>query len=248
MSIFNEGDNTPSPQQDDPQSSNPVSDKSFDHLLDGIKNEKGERKYKDLETAMNALQHSQQYIPEVKSEVDSLSAENQLLKEKLEKLNNLESVVEKLTAKEAQDATPAPAGLDEQTVEQLLEQKLSQREQSQTKASNLKTVTDTLKSQYGTEADKTFYQKAEELGIPKETFEALAETSPKAVLAYFPKAAPAPSVTTGHNSAGFNASTQKEGPLAAPEKSILAGASTADLNAEMARHKKAVYEKYGIQA
>ena len=247
MSIFNEGDNTPSPQQDDPQSSNPVSDKSFDHLLDGIKNENGERKYKDLETALNALQHSQQYIPEVKNEVNSLSAENELLKEQISKLSNLESVVEKLTAKEVKDDTPASPAFDEQTVEQLLEQKLSQREKSQIESGNLKTVTEALKSQYGTESEKTFYDKADELGIPRDTFETLAKTSPKAVLAYFPKVAPAPSVTTGHNSAGFNTSTKNEGPLTPPEKSILAGASTSDLNAEMARHKKAVYDKYGIQ-
>ena len=246
MSIF-ENSETPS-SQDDPQTSKPASDNSFEHLLDEFKHENGERKYKDIDSALKALKHSQEYIPDIKGRLDATTAENEELKAQADKLSNLESIVEKLTAKEVPPATPASAGLDEQTVEQLLEQKLTQRDKDLTERGNLKEVTDALAAQYGTEAEKTFYDKATELGLDKDSFEKLAKTSPKAVLKFFPENKPAPRVSTGHNSAGIFTSTPEDGgTLKPPTESVLAGASTRDILAEMQRHKEAAYKKHNVQ-
>ena len=247
MSIFKEGENTNSPKTDESQTSTLPETKAFDDLLNGIKNESGERKYKDPEAALNALKHSQEYIPELKSENDRLTAELETFKAQQDKLTNLESLVEKLTASKEPTAIPASTGLDEQTVAKLLEQKLTQRDQSIKETANVETVIGALQKSYGAEAEKNFYSKAEELGMSKEMFDTLARTSPKAVMKFFPETTPPPSVTTGHNSVGFTPSATQDGPLAPPEKSILAGASTKDLIAEMRRHKEAAYKKFDIK-
>jgi len=52
-----------------PQENNPLPSDDLSTLLSGIKNERGEQKYKDVKTALEALKHSQEYIPEVKSKL-----------------------------------------------------------------------------------------------------------------------------------------------------------------------------------
>lgn len=247
MSIFNT-DNTPSDNSGDSQSPTPQSSDSLLDQLKDIKNEKGEPKYTTLEAAVNALKHSQEFIPSLKEENSKLQAEVSAFKEQQDKIANLESVVERLTASNEPSATPAATGMDEQTVAKLLEETLNQREKAQQANSNLASVTSELESRYGTEAEDKFYKKAEELGMSKEAFEALAKSSPKAVMEFFPKTTPAPSINTGHNSAGFVTSNQvKDGPLEAPKSSVLFGASSEELRAELARHKEAVYAKYNVQ-
>ncbi len=48
------------------------SDNVFADQLASITNERGEPKYKDLPTALQALKHSQEYIPSLKQENETL--------------------------------------------------------------------------------------------------------------------------------------------------------------------------------
>lgn len=245
MTIFKEEGNTnPSGE---PQTPNPSNDNSFEDLLNEIKNEKGERKYSDLNAALVALKHSQEYIPEVKDKVNDLSAENTELKAQLDKLANLESVVQKLTAKDTPTDTPTDKGLDEQTVAELLESKLNQREALLKQKQNLDSVTSELRNKYGETAEKEFYDKATELGFEKEQFELLAKQNPKAVLKFFPEQKAAPKVTTGHNSSWLHNNANSSDAVEPSKQSVLAGASTKDLMEEFRKHKEAIYKKHGVQ-
>ena len=76
-SIFG-NQNAPAPQdQNNGGNSNPPTPSSNDqlaNLLTGIKNERGEPKYKDVQTALEALRHSQEYIPTLKQEKEANDA------------------------------------------------------------------------------------------------------------------------------------------------------------------------------
>ena len=73
MSIFEKEEtqeNKSTSQVDDTNVSNP-----FDDLLNNIKNDSGERKYNSVESALEALKHSQEYIPTLKDEKNNMSQE-----------------------------------------------------------------------------------------------------------------------------------------------------------------------------
>ena len=71
--IFN-NDSTQNQNSNDAvaNASNGQSDNSFADLLGSIKNERGEPKYKDVQTALDALKHSQDFIPQLKIEKEQL--------------------------------------------------------------------------------------------------------------------------------------------------------------------------------
>jgi len=244
MSIFEKQDATPS-DNGASQTPTPEQTDALTTLLAEIKNESGEQKYKDVPTALEALKHSQQYIPDLKNQNDSLTAELESFKAQQDKVSHLESIVEKLTASKEPETTPVQ-GIDEQKVAELLEQKLKARDLRSTEESNLNEVTSALSHQFGDEAESTFYNTAQELGFTKESFEALAKANPKAVLKLFPEQKPAVNVSSGHNSAGLFSSTPQGEELAPPEKSVMAGASTQELVAEFRRHADHIKQKYNI--
>src|SRR6478735_4892142 len=80
-----------------PPNSN-VQPNSFDNLLDSIKNERGERKYADINTAFGALKASQDYIPQLKTELDSEKAARLALEAEVQRLKTIEDTVTKLTS------------------------------------------------------------------------------------------------------------------------------------------------------
>ena len=55
------------------QESTPNQNNLFNDQLDTIKNDKGERKYGTVEQALEALKHSQEFIPSLKEDKDNLS-------------------------------------------------------------------------------------------------------------------------------------------------------------------------------
>ena len=248
MSIFNEDKKEDKENKLDSQPNDASVNNQFDDLLNGIKNDSGERKYNTVESALEALKHSQEYIPNLQGDKDKLTQEVESLKSQQTKVDELTAIVEKLTAPKEETVNQPSTSFNEQDVAKMVQAALTQNQAETTKEKNIKSVTDALMDSFGTEAEKTFYGKAEELGMSKEAFNDLAGTSPKAVLAFFGASTQQPSITKGTQ--GVNHNFQKptpSGKVERADRSVMAGASTGDLKAEMQRHKEAVYAKYGVQ-
>lgn len=256
MSIFNESGvvetptETPTQPVVQPEAANnpsPAStDNGFADLLGVVVNDKGEQKYSSVPEAMKGLVHSQEHIRNLETEMATLRQE-------LEKRSSVEDALKQLTPAEQPAATPAP-GLSMEDVNALLEQ----REQQKVVESNTKTVVSAIQEKFGDKAEEAFYGKAQELGMTKEQFNNLAAQSPNAVLAFFNTAAPTSSAVSQSsiNTTGLQPK-QDEVPvvkfngeerikLDSPTSSVLAGASNRELMEEAARHKNAVFKKYGI--
>ena len=80
----------------------------FADKLQEIRNENGEPKYKDVETALSALKASQDYIKQLKGENQSWEEKYQSVKEELEKMGSIDDFVNRITPKQ-EESTPAPS-------------------------------------------------------------------------------------------------------------------------------------------
>ncbi len=125
--VFEEQDKTPpegvnqeKPEATPPQEKPPVEDLFADQLA-SIRNEDGKPKYDSVQKALEALNHSQEYIPQLKTELQQREERITALERELEKRGSVEDVVSRLTGKQEQDppreegTPPQSAGLDEQT-------------------------------------------------------------------------------------------------------------------------------------
>jgi hypothetical protein len=246
MSIFKEEENKETKSTSQVDDTN-VANK-FDDLLNGIKNDSGERKYSSVESALEALKHSQEYIPNLQGDKDKLTQELDNLKGQQNQIDDLTTIVERLTAKKVEPSDQTNETLGEQDVAKLVQSILNQNKTTSLRDTNTESVTKALAAKYGTEAEKEFYGKADALGMTKEAFNDLAATSPKAVLSFFGDIQQDTSLMKG--SENVNHSFQKpphSGKVEKSEKSVMAGASTKDLVAEMEKHKLAVYAKHGVE-
>lgn len=232
------GDATPQPGQP----SQPFAD-----LLGSIKNERGEPKYKDVQTALEALRHSQEYIPQLKQEKEATDARIAALAVEVERLKNIEQSVTQLTQQQQATQQTAAQGVTEDAVANLVNQTLTQREQAAKKAANVSSVVTALTQKLGGEADKEFYKKAEELGMTAEQMNNLAAQSPTAVLKLFGlegnKSQSIPSGSTVQstvNTAGLQ--PQQHSYVGRNAVTANVGATTADLMAEAQNSKKLVEE------
>lgn len=242
LSASKEKDPTPQ-QQPSAQSDNLWADQ-----LASIQNERGEAKYKDLPTALDALKHSQEYIP-------SLKQENETLKEKVERLEKeaqerqaLEDTLSRLTEpKQEPTAQPGPSGLTEEQVASLLEQRLTAREEQQRSQANLAQVSDAIRRQYGDKAKDVIAQKCEEYGMTPSDMESFAAKNPKAVSALF-NVNSSPSGKPSTSSVNIPPVTpRQEHVLEKPSRSMLSGATTKDTTDYMSKVKESVYAKLGVQ-
>lgn len=159
-------------------------DNSFTDLLSNIKNEKGDVKYRDLPTALDALKHSQEYIPQLKNENETLKQEVQRLRDEANKLRTVEETLERLSSGQ-QAQSQAANVVDEKSIAELVTKTLSAREQEQIKKQNVQTVVNAMQKSLGDNAEKVFYSKAAELGMSAEQVNALAAQTPQAVLKLF---------------------------------------------------------------
>lgn len=238
---FNNPQETPVPESQSQTS-------AFTNQLSMIKNENGEQKYDNVPKALDALAHSQSYIPQLKSEVDTQAAEIARLTEELSKRAAVEDVVGKLTAQQAQpETTPQVSGLNEQDVLNLVQNFSAQQSAQSQASSNEKQVSDALFGQYGDKTQEVVSAKASELGMTVEALQTLSQTSPQAALQLFNQASgsPAPRMTSGSMSipTGF----QKEEGLAPPEKSLLRGASTKEQIEYLHKVRDRVYQKHNVE-
>ena len=246
QSAFNSSSQEAAPQATPAQE--PSQQSAFADQLRMIKNENGEQKYDSVNKALDALAHSQQYIPQLKSESEAKDAEIAQLREELSKREAVSDVVDKLTAQQAQpEPTPQVSGLNEQDVLNLVQNFSQQQAQQQTAATNEKLVSDALFGQYGDKTQEVVATKAAELGMTVEALQGLSQTSPQAALQLFgTSATSAPKTTSG--SINISAQAPKETfDVAPPEKSLLRGASTNEQIDYLRKIRESVYKKHNVE-
>lgn len=177
-SLFEQNNN----QQATPASNNPQTPPTdpVATMLQSIKNEKGEPKYKTLDDALKALQHSQAYIPTLSDEKRRLEMELEEARKQAAKVAELESTVSKLLSSQS-TPTSAPT-VDPTVIEDLVTRSITKVKAQETAESNTKLVVSTVASKFGDKAEEVFYGKAAELGMSVAEFNQLAATRPKAVL------------------------------------------------------------------
>lgn len=225
----------------------PASPSAFADQLSMIKNETGEQKYTDVPKALDALAHSQAYIPQLKAESESKDAEIARLTEELTKRSSVEDVVSKLTAQQAQpEITPQVSGLDEQGVKQLFNQLTTEQQAVSIASSNEKTVSDSLFSKFGDKTSEVVASKAAELGMSVEGLQKLSQSSPQAALQLFQvQSVSQPTRTMG--SVHIPPSGGQGDTLQPPEKSLLRGASTKEQIAYLHKVRDLVYKKHNVE-
>lgn len=222
---------------------------AYNQLLASIKNEQGTQKYDSLPKALEGLANAQQYIPQLKTELQQKEAELAELRNKLAQQASIEDVVSRLTAKQAQTQVESPtqaSGLDEKAVLELLERQIAQRESASRASANAQTVHEALASKYGDKAQDVVAAKAQELGTTPQELGKLAAQNPKLVLGLFNTSTPSgpkPTVN-GLNTSGFQQAPQQ--PLERPSKSLLRGATSKEQAEFMRKIKEQVYARHGI--
>lgn len=240
MSAFESNNSQETPDQ------NPAATNAFEDQLKAIKNEAGEQKYDTLEKALDALKHSQSYIPDLKSTLTEKEQEIARLQEELSKRSAVEDVVAKLTAnQDQQETTPQANGLDEQAVLNLVQDFTQQQQVAQSASANEQSVSDALFSTYGDKTQEVVSAKAAELGMSVDELRALSQKSPQAALSLFQvQGASTPKYTSGSINIPPNAPV--EDVLAPPEKSLLRGASTKEQVEYMRKIRDTVYKKHNV--
>lgn len=222
-------------------------DAELTNLLSGIKNERGEQKYKTVKDAIIGLQNAQEYIPDLKKNLAERDQEIERLRKETERVAALEESVRKLTERSNDDGTP-PKALSAQEIADLVNQSLdttlSQREQIAKQKQNIQSVVETLQASFGADAEKKFYDKATELGMTVAEFNTLAAKSPKMVLStlgVLEKVTKPFSPTQGSvNSQGFT--PQADTFIGRNKTPSLVGATTQELMAETQRSNQMVDE------
>ena len=168
----------------------PPSNDQYMSLLGEIKNEKGEQKYKTIEEALKALQHSQEYIPSLHKKLDSLQEEKNSLEKNYDRVLGIEEKLNLLLNRDNTDDNSVDKNVDDSNqdksfdidqIENIIERRLLQREQRTKEENNIKKVSDTLATLYQKDAYKVISDKATELGMSVDDIKTLAAKSPNAV-------------------------------------------------------------------
>lgn len=154
---------------------------SFEDLLGMITNEQGEKKYKDVTSALHGLQHSQSFISTLKNENAQLKQELERMNNEVVKIRELEETIRTLTSGQQAPAKQQQPVVDQQSVAELINQTLSQRELDAIRQANIRKVVSSVQSKFGDKAEQTFYDKAKEVGMSAEAINSLAAQSPEAV-------------------------------------------------------------------
>lgn len=247
-SIFgsNSPGGNPTPQSPDGAGtpSNVQIDPAIITLLGEIKNDRGEPKYKSLPEALNALKHSQEYIPQLTSQLSQKDTELANARAAAERVAELERSIEALTRQSTTVPPTVPQGLNEEQIAELVQRTLTKSQKEAIERANLTSVADTLKNTFGTDAESKYNAKAAELGMSVPEFNALAARSPKAVLEMLgaKAAVPHPSVNVQGTVNTTGLQPHQETFIGRNRKSVLIGATTEDMQSERDASKKMVEE------
>lgn len=180
---------------------------------DSLKELIGEgKKYASVDKALEALPHAQEHISKIERE-------NAEMREKLAEAIAVEEVYKKLTESfnRPDGVTPPAAGLDEASIDALLERKLAEKDALTIANANTQRVKDALIAKFGEKAQEVYETKAKELGVSVQFLNDVVKKSPKAAEELFgikgKEAAPASS-TPGINTATLNTNRHPQQPSA----------------------------------
>tara|TARA_R110000851_G_scaffold165758_1_gene310823 strand:- start:6643 stop:7389 length:747 start_codon:yes stop_codon:yes gene_type:complete len=242
--LFND-EQTPTPQATPEQPITPQANPNdlFTDQLAAIKNSDGAPKYDSVEKAIEALQHSQQFIPELQSKMTSQETLISELTAKLEASQSVQDIINKQTPPIEASPTSVPT-YSEQDIEDKLTQLLEQRSAVTQASTNASTVKTTLTTKYGANAQAEIAAKAKQLGMKPSELGELAKKSPAMVLALFGEkhGVSNPSMGT-HVPPMSNPAIE---PVKRPDKSVLSGATSKEQGEMMRKIKEEIYRKHGI--
>ena len=225
-------------------------DSELTTILASIRNERGEQKYGDVLKALEGLKNAQEYIPQLKSDLQKKEEELTRLQEQLSRQASVEDIVSKLGTSQAKPDT-TDASLDEQKATALFEQLMGQRQAQEAAANNKKAVSDKLVETFGSPeaAKNAIASKAAELGTTEEEIGELSARNPKMVLELFKTVQGGPKPTppkSSVNSDAFLNQAPKEQTLQPPTKSLLAGATYKEQRDYLRQVREDVYKRFGI--
>ena len=181
-SIFDASQATPENNNSGAANTTTSGNDTLGTLLASIKNDRGEPKYKNAEAALEALSHSQNYIPQLKNDLEAKSRELEEAREQLNKMKSMEDVIARLTQAKDEPSTPGTLISDED-IARIVERQMTASKAQDTIKANQRKVSEVLIQSFGNEkAGEVFYNKAKELGFSAEDINSLAGKNPEAVL------------------------------------------------------------------
>ena len=217
-------------------------------LLASITNEEGQPKYKDVPTALEALKHSQAFIPELKGKNDELLAKVQQYETELGKQNAVTDFINQLQSTQGtQEQTPEkPSESGQALTLEDVEKLIAERESKKLSDTNIKSVSEKILAAHGEKTEEFLTNRSKELGMSMEDLNTLAAKSPQAALALLGQTSSAPKPTGPTSSVNSGALPTNQQSLEAPRPttSMMRGAKTKDLNAymqELIAHTNAKY-------
>lgn len=204
-------------------------------ILSEIVGDDGQQKYKDVTTALNALKHSQEYIKQMKAQLDEAS----LKASQAVTMEQVLAAVNKPTEAPTPPTAP-PAGLTADDVVRILQEK----EKAERQKTNAAKVAQRFKETHGEKAEEAFYGKAAEMGLTRDSINQLAATSPEAVFSMFGMkggTVPAPPPPSGINTGGMQT------PTPSPLGSVMGFKTDRDLAEYWSKLKAEVNSSLGIK-
>lgn len=248
--IFNSDNN----QEQNTGATTPSSTDIFADKLKTIVNENGEPKYKTVEDALEALNHSQQFIETLKAEKAQSEADKQKLASELETRESVEDVVKRLTTNE----TPKPnstddnpredKGLTEDRIQELVQNALRQNQTVAQKTTNLNTVVENLSNTYGDKTTSVVAERAKEVGTTPDQLKKLAEDNPQLVLSLFKDVKVNNTTPTQSSTVPRTTPPPEEGPPKSDKKLITGGASNAEVMDAWRKTKEYTHKTLGVES
>ena len=195
----------------------------YETIMASIVNDAGTQKYSDVSVALNSIAPAQEHIKTLEAKMVELQAD-------LDKRQTTEELIKDMQAKPTEIPSVAPAAFDPSQITDLVNSTINANTAAAAATTNQQSVIKALSDKFGdvTKAEEAYVAKAGEMGIDTKTLDSLAGKSPAAVLAWFPKIAAAPSISTSNLSvAAVTASLLPDG--TPKPTSVMGASSTADV-------------------
>jgi len=133
------------------------------------------KKYATVEKALAAVPHQYKHISKLEEELATLRSD-------LEKRRTTQELLDELKSGIPQGETTPTDGLNQDTVVQLVEKVISQKEKQQAASLNTGKVVFTFRELFGDKAEVQYNKVAQDAGLSVQELNRLAATSPAAVL------------------------------------------------------------------
>ena len=131
--------------------------------------------YKSAEDALKSVPHAQEHIK-------TLEAELAEARDELTKRRTTQELIDELKSGYQQENTTQSADINQDTLEQLVQQKIEQTERQKAATQNANSVASKFTEKYGDGAESAYNSLAKESGLTVQQLNNLAATSPNAVL------------------------------------------------------------------